>query len=460
MSCVYEGIALPIDRALEVESKYFSSLFSSLTAANIIRTNFVNRGKLNKLMHRPKGIQPSRVKVLGVLGAGMMGAGIAFVSAQAGMQVVLLDRTQEFADKGKAYSARLLEGAVGRGETSPKMRDEMLGRIKATTDYSDLANCDLVIEAVYEDRGVKAEVTAKAAQSANGVDVFGTNTSTLPISGLAEAYPDAGKFIGIHFFSPVERMALVEIIRGEKTSEETLARAFDYVRQIGKTPILVTDRRGFYTSRVFGTFLDEGMKMVIEGVKPALIENAARQAGMPVGPLTLQDEVSFELSYTVSNQTKDDLGEDYVPKMAQPIIDLFFEKLNRLGKKNGRGFYDYHPDGTKTLWEGLAEYYPIAAEQPDVEILKKRFLYIQAIETVRCLDEGVLVDPIDGDVGAVLGWSFPSYTGGPLSMIDTIGVEAFLRECQRLEQAHGARFRPPELLIKMAESARQFYEAA
>ncbi len=460
LSCVYEGGLLPLDAALKVESGYFARLFRSPVAANVIRTNFINKGVLDKLVHRPEGYPKATVQRLGVLGAGMMGAGIAYAAAAVGIEVMLLDRTLEAAAKGKAYSQGVLGPLLAAAARTPGEAAQLLDRITPIVDYADLAGCDFIVEAVFEDRAIKADVTrATAAVVAPGT-LFGTNTSTLPITGLADAWPDPERFIGIHFFSPVDRMALVEIIRGEKTSDETLARTFDFVRQIRKTPILVNDHRGFYTSRVFGTYLDEGMKMVLEGVAPALIENAGRACGMPVGPLTLQDEVSFELSYVVRNQTRDDLGAQYIPKMAEPIIDLFYEKLGRLGKKNGAGFYDYPPGAPKRLWRGLKDHFPLAEAQPDIEDLKRRFLYIQALETARCLEEGVLVSPIDGDVGGVLGWSFAAHTGGPLSLIDTIGAAAFVRECERLAQQCGARFRPPELLRDMAEAGRGFYEAA
>jgi 3-hydroxyacyl-CoA dehydrogenase / enoyl-CoA hydratase / 3-hydroxybutyryl-CoA epimerase len=460
LSCVYEGSLLPLDAALGVESGYFAQLFRSPVAANVIRTNFINKGALDKLVHRPEGYARATVRRLGVLGAGMMGAGIAYAAAAVGIEVVLLDRTVEAAERGKAYSQTVLGPMLASARRTPAEAARLLDLIRPTADYADLAGCDFIVEAVCEDRAIKADVTRATAAVVQPGVVFGSNTSTLPITGLADAWPDPARFIGIHFFSPVDRMQLVEIIRGEKTSDGTLARTFDFVRQIRKTPILVNDHRGFYTSRVFGTYLDEGMKMVLEGIAPALIENAGRSSGMPVGPLTLQDEVSFELSYVVRNQTRDDLGAQYIPKMAEPIIDLFYEKLGRLGKKSGAGFYDYPAGAPKRLWPGLAEHFPVGDEQPEVTELEKRFLYIQALETARCLEEGVLVSPIDGDVGGVLGWSFAAHTGGPLSMIDTIGAEAFVLECQRMAQQYGARFRPPDLLIDMAERGRRFYEAA
>jgi 3-hydroxyacyl-CoA dehydrogenase/enoyl-CoA hydratase/3-hydroxybutyryl-CoA epimerase len=456
LSCVYEGSVLPLDKALKVESGYFETLFRSPVAANVIRTNFISKQALDKLIHRP--VEPERkpVKRLAVLGAGMMGGGIAYAAAVAGIEVVLLDRTIEAAEKGRAYSRTVLERA-GKPEAAI---GKVLDLITPTADYADLAGCDFVIEAVFEDRGIKADVTAKTVAAVGPRTLFGSNTSTLPITGLAEAHPSLERFIGIHFFSPVDRMQLVEIIRGERTSDETLAETMDFVRQIRKTPILVNDRRGFYTSRVFGVYLDEGMKMVLEGVSPALIENAGRQSGMPVGPLTLADEVSFELSYTVRNQTRDDLGADYVPKMAEPIIDLFYEKLGRMGKKNGKGFYDYPAGQPKRLWTGLHEHFPLAAEQPPIEEVMKRLLYIQAVESARCLEEQVLLSPIDGDVGAVLGWGFAPHTGGPFSLIETIGTRRFVEECEALAERHGPRFRPPALLVEMARTDAVFHRAA
>lgn len=457
MSSVYEGTVLPIDQGLDIETKYGVSLLMDPVARNMTRTLFVNKGAADKLARRPEGIEKSKVGKLGILGAGMMGAGIAYVSARAGMEVVLLDTTEEKAEHGKDYSAKLLQKRIDRGRTTPEKAQALLKRIRPTTDYADLEGCDLVIEAVFEDRDIKADVTRKAEAAIPESAIFASNTSTLPISGLAKASERPESFIGIHFFSPVDKMPLVEVIVGEKTSDEAVARSLDYVQQIRKTPIVVNDSRGFYTSRVFGTFTREGISMLAEGVKPALIENVAKQAGMPVGPLAVTDEVSLELSYHVGKQTRKDLGDDYVATPADEVIRLFVEDLDRKGKRFGKGFYEYPEGGKKRLWPGLAEHFPPAKEQPAPEEIKKRLLYVQALETVRCLDEGVITHPADGDVGSILGWGFPPYTGGTLSLIETVGLAEFVAECDRMAEAYGPRFEVPASLRERAERDEPFY---
>ncbi len=458
MSCVYEGLQVPIDAALRITQRYFVKLLLDSVARNMIRTVFVNKGAADKLSKRPKGYDKLTVKKLAVLGAGMMGAGLAYVAAMAGIEVVLLDRELLYAEKGKAYSEALLAKRISKGRTTTDKAAKILSLIKPTTDYSDLAGCDLVIEAVFENREIKADVTRKAEAVIPEKAIFASNTSTLPITGLAEASRSPQQFIGLHFFSPVDKMPLVEIIRGKQTSDETQARAMDFVQQIRKTPIVVNDSRGFYTSRFCGAYINEGTTMLLDGVAPALIENGARMAGMPVGPLALLDEVSIDLSYHIREQTKKDLGEAYKPQSGDAVITLFFEKLNRIGKKSGKGMYEYPEGGKKFLWPGLAEHFPPAPEQPAVEEVKKRLLYAQALDAARCLEEGVLTDPADGDVGALLGLGFPPYTGGPLSLIDTIGVKNFVAECDRMAELYGERFRPPKLLIDMAAKGESFYK--
>jgi 3-hydroxyacyl-CoA dehydrogenase/enoyl-CoA hydratase/3-hydroxybutyryl-CoA epimerase len=289
---------------------------------------------------------------------------------------------------------------------------------------------------------------------------FASNTSTLPITGLAEAWRDETAFIGVHFFSPVDKMQLVEIIRGKKTSDATLAVAMDYVQRIKKTPIVVNDSRGFYTSRVFATYTGEGMRMLAEGITPALIENAGKMTSMPMPPLALSDEVALDLIYKIGKQTAKDMGAAYKPSPIDPMIEKLVVQLGRLGKKAGKGFYDYPADGKKHLWSGLAELAPRAAEQPSVDELKKRFLYIQALETARCTEENVLTAPEDADVGAILGWGFAPWSGGPLSLIDTVGLKTFVAECDRMAQAYGPRFAPNALLRQMADKGETFYGAA
>lgn len=460
MAAVYEGHQVPIDAALRIESRYFTSLILRPEAANMIRTLFVNKGQADKLVRRPKDVEKSEVKKLGILGAGMMGAGIAYVSARAGMDVILLDQTQEAAAKGRTYSVKPLEKDVRRGKLSREKADAILDRITATTDYAALDGVDLVIEAVFEDMDIKAGVTKKAEAVMPESAVFASNTSTLPITGLAQASKRPDQFIGIHFFSPVEKMPLVEVIVGEKTNDETLARALDYVRQIRKTPIVVNDSRGFYTSRCFGTYPAEAMAMLSEGITPALIEHAGVMAGMPVGPLAVADEVSIELAWKVKEATRAGLGDKYEPSPADEVLDLFVKELGRIGKKAGKGFYEYPEEGKKYLWPGLADHFSPAKDQPDVEEVKKRLLYRQAVEVARCFAENVVTEPADADVGAIFGWGFAPQTGGPLSMIDTVGVEAFVAECDKLAEQHGPRYAPPEILREMAAGKKRFYEAA
>ncbi|UCC15491.1 MAG: enoyl-CoA hydratase/isomerase family protein [Gammaproteobacteria bacterium] len=448
MSSVYEGTQLPMDKGLKIELQYFAKLLAGPVARNMIRTLFIDKGAADKLVRRPEGVPKSKVEKLGILGAGMMGAGIAYVSAYAGQQVVLLDRAIEDAEKGKAYSSGLLNKRVSRGRMSEDQAAAILERIHVTTDYADLEGCDLVIEAVFEDRGIKADVTAKTEAVIPETSIFASNTSTLPITGLAEASKRPDQFVGIHFFSPVDKMPLVEIILGEKTGDRAIAVALDYVQQIRKTPIVVRDSRGFYTSRVFGTYVKEGMELLAEGVKPALIENAAKMAGMPVGPLAVHDEVTIDLSYKIMMQTKKDLGDAFVASGADEVVRHFIEDLERKGKRFGAGFYDYPEGAKKHLWPGLAEEYPAAEQQPSVEDIQKRLLYIQALETARCMGEGVVPEAADADVGSILGWGFPPWTGGTLSLIETVGLPAFIAECEKLAERHGPRFSPPEWLRK------------
>ena len=446
MSCVYEGTQLPMDKGLKIELQYFTKLLSGPVARNMIRTLFIDKGAADKLVRRPEGVPKSKVEKLGILGAGMMGAGIAYVSAYAGQQVVLLDRDLEDAEKGKAYSASLLNKRVSRSRMTEDQAAAILERIHVTTDYADLEGCDLVIEAVFEDRGIKADVTAKTEAVIPETSIFASNTSTLPITGLAEASQRPDQFIGIHFFSPVDKMPLVEVILGEKTGDRAIAVALDYVQQIRKTPIVVRDSRGFYTSRVFGTYVKEGMELLAEGVKPALIENAAKMAGMPVGPLAVHDEVTIDLSYKIMMQTKKDLGDEFVASGADEVVRHFMEDLERKGKRFGAGFYDYPEGAKKHLWPGLAQEYPAAEQQPAVKDIQKRLLYVQALETARCMQEGVVPEAADADVGSILGWGFPPWTGGTLSLIETVGLAAFIAECETLAERHGPRFTPPEWL--------------
>ncbi|MDR3416223.1 MAG: 3-hydroxyacyl-CoA dehydrogenase NAD-binding domain-containing protein [Nevskia sp.] len=459
-SAVFEGTLVPIDVGLRIESKYFAKLLIDPVARNLMRTMFINKNAADKLVRRPPGVARSAVRKLGVLGAGMMGAGIAHVAALAGIEVVLLDATQEQADKGKARSADLLARELQKGRTTQDRIDTALGRIVCTTDYGQLTGCDLVVEAVFENRDVKHAVTQKAAAVLGPHALFASNTSTLPITGLAASFPREEQFIGVHFFSPVERMPLVEVIRGAKTSDATLARTLDFVAQLRKTPIVVNDSPGFFTSRVFGTFVDEGMAMLAEGVEPALIENAARMAGMPVGPLAICDEVTIELQLKVHQQAlADGLPERFQRLTAIEVVKKMVE-LGRIGRRGGAGFYEYPAGGGKRLWAGLGEVFPVRPLQPDAEQLKRRFLFIQALESARCVEENVIADPMDADLGSILGIGFPSWTGGTLSLIETVGVDAFFSDCRRLARHHGARFLPSPALIQRGKANVLYYQEA
>jgi 3-hydroxyacyl-CoA dehydrogenase / enoyl-CoA hydratase / 3-hydroxybutyryl-CoA epimerase len=460
MKCVYEGLQVPIDAALRIESRYFAKTASTPQAKGMVRTLFLSMDQLGKGASRPAGFEKTDAKKVAVLGAGMMGAGIAYVQAMAGIETVLIDTTQEGANKGKDYARKLVEKAVKRGKMTQDKADGLLALITPTTDYGAIRGSDLVVEAVFEDRALKAEVTKKAEAQLAESAVFGSNTSTLPITGLAEASVRADKFIGIHFFSPVDRMGLVEIIMGAKTSQETLAKAIDYVLKIRKTPIVVNDSRGFYTSRCFGTFVQEGLEMLVEGIAPAIIDNAGRATGMPRGPLEMNDDVALDLSYKVREQTRKDLGDAYQAGPVDALITKMVIELGRLGRKNGKGFYDYGADGTKKLWPGLADLAPVHVTEASpalIEEIRTRLLYRQAVEAARCMAENVATNPREADVGAILGWGFAPWTGGPLSLIDGVGVKKFVETCDGLAQRYGARFAPPRALRDMAERGESFY---
>ncbi|TRZ69091.1 MAG: 3-hydroxyacyl-CoA dehydrogenase [Rhodocyclaceae bacterium] len=458
LSCIFEGLQTDIDTGLKIEARYFTSLVMSPEAKNMIRSLFFGMNEANKLANRPSDVATRKYSKIGMLGAGMMGAGIAYATANAGIAVVLIDATQEGADKGKGYAHKLLAKQLEKGRLQQAAADAVLARILPTTDYAQFKDCQLVIEAVFEDRTIKAEVTRKTEAVIAAEAIFASNTSTLPITGLAEASSRPENFIGLHFFSPAERMPLVEIIVGRQTSQKTLARAMDYVQAIAKTPIVVNDSRGFYTSRVFGTYVSEGMALLGEGVAPALIDKAGLIAGMPVGPLALTDEVSLELVYKVAKQTQADLGAAYVEPPSAPVVKLMVEQLGRLGRKVGKGFYDYPAEGGKRLWPGLAEHFPTRAEQPGVEEIVARLILIQSVETARCLAEKVLNRPLDADVGAILGWGYPPFRGGPIGWIHTLGIVPFVSACERLAAHCGPRFSPPPFLKEMAAKGESFYK--
>jgi len=457
LSAVYEGTQVPMDTAIRIESKYFAKVVADPQAGNMIRSLFVSKQAAEKGARRPKGIAPMPTKKIGMLGAGLMGAGVAMVTAQAGIEVVLLDRDLAAAEKGNQYTADRL----AKKRMDPAKAQIILDRIKPTSDYADLAGCDLIIEAVFETREIKADVT-KATEAVVGPDViFGSNTSTLPITGLAKAWSKPANFIGTHFFSPVEKMPLVEIIVGKETGPDAIAKALDYVAAISKTPIVVNDSRGFYTSRCFGTYVQEGLALLGEGTVPALIENVGKQMGMPVGPLAVNDEVGLDLSYKVGQQTKADLGDAYKPGPADGVITKMHE-LGRQGRKNAKGFYVYPEGGKKHLWPELAATVAggLAADQPSAAEVKERLLYRQLVECARCFAEGVLETPQDGDLGAIFGWGFAPFTGGPFSHMDTVGIANVVATLDRLAQAHGERFAPPQLLREMAARGDSFYAMA
>ncbi|NNK99294.1 MAG: 3-hydroxyacyl-CoA dehydrogenase [Xanthomonadales bacterium] len=458
LSAVYEGCITPFDTGLDIESQYFGQLVSGVVARNMMRSLFVNKGAADKLARRPGDVEKSAVTKLGILGAGMMGAGIAYVSARAGMQVVLLDTDLAGAERGKAYSEGLLGKAIKRGYSTQEKADALLSRIHPTTDYADLEGCELVIEAVFENREIKAGVTAKTEAVIPETAIFASNTSTLPITGLAEASRRPERFIGLHFFSPVDKMPLVELIKGEKSSDEAVARGLDYIQQIRKTPVVVNDSPGFYTSRCFSTSTNEGMTMLAEGIKPALIENAAKMAGLPVGPLAVMDEVTLELGYKITMQTASDFGDDYKFDSGFPVIRKFVEELDRKGKRYGKGFYEYPEGGKKYLWPGLAELYPPKDEQPPVQEVIDRLLYRQALETARCFEEGVLDHPADADIGSIFGWGFPPWTGGTLSFIDTVGIKHFVAQCDRMAEVYGSRFEVSDWLRRRAGKGEGFHQ--
>ncbi|MBP0593274.1 enoyl-CoA hydratase/isomerase family protein [Paraburkholderia sp. LEh10] len=454
--CVYEGTQLPLDAALRVEASYFGSLLAGPVARNLIRTLFINKLAADKGLGRPS-LPDAKVTRLGVLGAGMMGSGIAYAAAVSGIDVVLLDANPATAEQGKARCAALLGKEVAKGRRSEQSASDVLARITPSEAFASVANCDLVVEAVFENREIKADVIRKAEAVLPASAIFASNTSTLPITGLAQYSVRPAQFIGIHFFSPVERMQLVEVIVGRDTSELTLARALGFIKQLRKTPIVVNDSPGFYTSRIFCSFIDEGMAMLAQGVAPALIENAARLAGMATGPLAVTDEVSLELQKQVIEQAiADGLPDRCLRQHAAPVIEKLIA-MGRLGRKSGMGFYEYPQDAKKRLWNGLSALYPQLERQPSVEEVKQRLLYIQALEAARCVEEGVLTAPADADVGAVMGLGFPTWTGGTLSLIETIGLGVFVVECDRLASQFGERFRPSEWLRARAKANEPFF---
>ena len=454
MAAAVEGAQVDVDTALRIESRYFTQLTIGQISKNMIGTFWHGLNAIKSGASRPADVAKWQATKVGVLGAGMMGAGIAYSTAIKGIPVVLKDVSVENAEKGKAYSQKLLDKRVSQGRMTAEKRDQVLALITATANAADLQGCDLIIEAVFENQELKAKVTQEAEQYLAEGGIFASNTSTLPITGLATASKDAQKFIGLHFFSPVDKMQLVEIIKGKQTSAETLAKAYDFVQQIAKTPIVVNDSRGFFTSRVFGTFVQEGMRLLAEGVHPAKIEMAALKAGMPVGPLAIQDEVSLTLSEHVASETRKALQAEskYLPKTpVDEVVHTMIHELNRKGKAAGAGFYEYPENGKKHLWDGLSRW----TKENDVseQEMTDRFLFVQALDTLGCYEEGVLESVVDANVGSIFGIGFAPWTGGAIQFLNQNGVEKSLQRAEQLTAKYGERFTPPQLLRDQAQKS-------
>ncbi|WP_120500271.1 3-hydroxyacyl-CoA dehydrogenase NAD-binding domain-containing protein [Roseovarius sp. EL26] len=457
LSAAYEGALVPFDTAIKIEARWFTNVLMNPSSSAMIRSLFINKEALEKGANRPD-VADERVKKVGVMGAGMMGAGITLVSAMAGMEVVLIDQKQEAAEKGKSYTADYMDKGIKRGKATEAKKVATLDLITATTDYAALEGCDLIIEAVFEDPGVKAAVTKEVLKVVGDDCIFATNTSTLPITELAKASDKPDQFIGIHFFSPVEKMMLVEIIKGKETGPRAVAKALDYVRQIRKTPVVVNDARFFYCNRCIIPYINEGIRMVAEGVAPALIDNAARQLGFPVGPLQLVDETSIDLGAKIARATRAAMGDDY-PDGAVDEVIFWMEEQGRLGRKSNAGFFDYDEKGKRQgYWEGLAAQYPQADDQPDLITVQHRLMFAQVLEAVRALEEGVLEDIREGDVGAILAWGFAPWSGGPFSWLDIIGTPYAAERCDQLAEEFGPRFATPALLREMADKNQSFYK--
>ncbi|HBF32021.1 FAD-dependent oxidoreductase [Rhizobium sp.] len=459
LKCVYEGLQVPFDTGLRIEQRYFTQIVQTTEAFSMIRSLFISLQELGKGARRPAGQPKSNIKKVGVVGAGFMGASIAYVTAAAGLPVVLIDRDMEAAAKGKSVAEGLVAGAIGKGKMTKEAGEKLLSLITPTEDYGTLSDANLVIEAVFEDRDVKKAVIEKVEAVLPEGAIFASNTSTLPITGLAKNSKRPVDFIGVHFFSPVEKMMLTEVIVGEQTGDKALAVALDYVSMIKKTPIVVNDTRGFFVNRCVFRYINEAYDMLIEGVPATMIENAAKMAGMPVGPLSLNDEVAVDLSQKIMKASIADLGAEAVVPAHMSLINKMVDELDRRGRKNGKGFYDYPAKPLKkSLWPGLKDLYP--QQKPDavdVGVLKQRLLVTIALEAARTVEEGIVTDPREADVGSILGFGFAPYTGGALSYIDGMGVKVFVDLCEKLAKDYGAHFAPTPLLKEMAEKGETFY---
>ncbi|MFD8194367.1 3-hydroxyacyl-CoA dehydrogenase NAD-binding domain-containing protein [Streptomyces wuyuanensis] len=467
LAAAVEGSQVDFETAQVIEARYFTELLTGQTAKNMIQAFFFDLQAVNSGANRPKGIERRKVRKVAVLGAGMMGAGIAYSCARAGIEVVLKDVNADAAARGKAYSEKLLDKALSRGRTTEAKRAELLARITPTADPADLAGCDAVIEAVFEDPALKHKVFQEIQHVVEPDALLCSNTSTLPITLLAEGVERPVDFIGLHFFSPVDKMPLVEIIKGERTGDEALARAFDLVRQINKTPIVVNDSRGFFTSRVIGQFINEGVAMVGEGVEPASVEQAAAQAGYPAKVLSLMDELTLTLPRKIRNETRravEESGGTWTPHPADAVIDRLVDDFGRTGRSGGAGFYDYVDGRRAGLWPGLREHFAKPGVHVPFEDMKERMLFSEALDTVRCLEEGVLTSVADANIGSIMGIGFPAWTGGVLQYINGYeggagvgnGLPGFVARARELAQAYGERFEPPALLVEKAERGEVF----
>lgn len=456
LNAVARGTAVPIDAGLEIEACYFAQLVLNPVARNTVRTMFVHKGDIDKLVRRPQGVPVARYSRIGIVGAGLMGLGLAQSAGAVGADVVLIDATLAQAEAAKARLSADFAKRVAKGRMKQDKADAILARIQPTGDYSALAECELVIEAVFEDLNVKREVFRNAAKAMKAGAILASNTSTLPITDLAQGLAHPDRFIGMHFFSPVDRMPLVEVIVGKGTSDTTLAEALDFVKLLRKTPIIVNDSRGFFTTRVISAYIQEAFAMVGEGLAPALIDNAAKLAGYPVGPLAMMDDLGMDNGYKAALAERDAVGAAWQPGAGFKINEMMVTTLNRRGRRFGAGFYDYDND-RRLPSATLAATFPLQGKAPSIDVIKQRMLYIEALEAARCMEEGVIADPAEGDVGSVLGIGYPGYTGGVFSLIDTVGPRHFVDACDRLADRFGERYRPSAWLRERAQRNALFF---
>ncbi len=464
LAAAVEGSQVDFETALTIEARYFTELVTGQIAKNMIQAFFFDLQAVNSGANRPQGVEPRTVRKAAVLGAGMMGAGIAYSCARAGIEVVLKDVSAEAAQRGKAYSEKLCAKAVERGRTTQEKADALLARITPTADPGALAGCDAVIEAVFEDTSLKHKVFQEIQDIVEPDALLCSNTSTLPITTLAKGVTRPADFIGLHFFSPVDKMPLVEIIKGERTGDEALARAFDLVRQINKTPIVVNDSRGFFTSRVIGHFITEGVAMVAEGIEPASVEQAAAQAGYPAKVLSLMDELTLTLPRKIRDEARravEEAGGTWAGHPSDTVIDRMVDEFGRPGRSGGAGFYDYEDGKRGKLWPGLREHFTKPGHEIPFEDMRERMLFSEALDTVRLLEEGVLTSVADANIGSILGIGFPGWTGGVLQYINGYegGLPGFVARARELAERYGERFTPPALLVEKAERGERFSDA-